>query len=427
MLTIADSRSIRPGLTRRNLLHVGALAMGGLSLPALLRRRADAGVSRGRGKSVIMIWQRGGPSHIDSFDMKPAAPPEIRGEFQPIRTNVPGIEICEHLPKLATIADRLAILRGIKSNDLGDHTPHYILTGLPDRGRRPTIGAVYSYLNRQLDVGSCRDVPPYVSTFTQDYGDAQYTGPAHGPFVPDGAGLDNLTLHKSLSLPRLDDRRTLLRELDTLARKSLTRSVSEESAPDPFTQQAIDIIASPKAREAFDLDREPAASRERYGDYCKQFLLARRLVEAGVAVVTIKVGDWDTHEHNFRDMREQLPLLDVGFHALVSDLADRGLADDVAVVLWGEFGRAPRISRIAGRDHWPEAGAAVVAGGGFRVGQVIGETDRQAGQSLGQPYTPSNLFANLYRHLGLDPATTIPDLASRPMHLLDDRRPIREL
>ncbi len=269
-----------------------------------------------------------------------------------------------------------------------------------------------------------------MSTFTQDYGDAQYTGSAHRPFVPDGAGLNNLSLHRSLSLPRLDDRRALLHELDTLARGSAstpTRSVSEGVGPDAFTQQAIDIIASPQAREAFDLDREPAASRQRYGDYCKQFLLARRLVEAGVAVVTIKVGDWDTHEHNFRDMREQLPLLDIGFHTLLTDLNERGLADDVAVVLWGEFGRAPRISRIAGRDHWPEAGAAVVAGGGFRVGQVIGETDRQAGQSINQPYTPGNLFANLYHHLGLDPATTIPDFANRPMYLLDDRRPVQEL
>jgi hypothetical protein len=398
--------------------------MGGLALPALLRRQAQASGNAGRGKSVIMIWQRGGPSHIDSFDMKPAAPPEIRGEFQPIRTSVPGIEICEHLPKLATLAHRLAILRGIKSNDLGDHTPHYILTGFPDRGRRPTIGAIYSYLQARAPGNPRRDLPPYVSTFTQDYGDAHYAGPAHRPFVPDGTGLNNLALHKSLSLPRLGDRRTLLRQLDTLTRRA---SEDSSSTPDAFTQQAIDIIASPKAREAFDLDREPAASRQLYGDYCRQFLLARRLVEAGVAVVTIKVGDWDTHEHNFRDMREQLPLLDVGFHALVTDIEDRGLADDVAVVLWGEFGRAPRISRIAGRDHWPEAGAAVLAGGGFRVGQVIGETDRQAGQATSQPYTPSNVFASLYRHLGIDPAATIPDFANRPMHLLDDRQPIREL
>jgi uncharacterized protein (DUF1501 family) len=156
-------------------------------------------------------------------------------------------------------------------------------------------------------------------------------------------------------------------------------------------------------------------------------LLARRLVEAGVSVVTVKVGDWDTHEHNFRDMRDQLPQLDQGFEALVTDLYDRGLDKDVAVVLWGEFGRAPRISRIAGRDHWPEAGAAVLAGGGFRVGQVIGETDAHAGQSKLTPYTPSNVMASLYRHLEIDPATTIPDFASRPMHLLDDRQVVREL
>ncbi|MCI0358381.1 MAG: DUF1501 domain-containing protein [Planctomycetaceae bacterium] len=419
MLTVADSRWLGPRLSRRNLLHVGALALGGLSLPALLRRQAEGSADRGRGKSVIMIWQRGGPSHIDSFDMKPAAPPEIRGEFHPISTNVPGIEICEHMPKLATMADRLAIIRGIKSTDLGDHTPHFILTGFPDRGRRPTIGAIYSYLNRQR-----RDIPPYVSTFGYDYGEAHYTGAAHRPFIPDGAGLNNLALRRELTLPRLDDRRELLAQLDALRQHA---DLGVPAGPDAFTNQAIEIIASPKAREAFDLGREPTASRERYGDYCKQFLLARRLVEAGVSIVTLKVGDWDTHENNFRDMREQLPLLDQGFHALISDLYDRGLENDVAVVLWGEFGRAPRISRIDGRDHWPQAGAAVLAGGAFRVGQVIGATDRHGGQATSQPYTPSNIFANLYRHLGIDPATTIPDFANRPMHVLDDRQLVREL
>jgi hypothetical protein len=417
MFTVTDGRWPNSRMSRRTLLEVGALAAGGLSFPSLLQRQAMAGMSRGRGKSVILIWQRGGPSHIDSFDMKPAAPPEIRGEFHPIQTNVPGIEICEHLPKLATIADRLAIIRGIRSVDLGDHTPHYILTGFPDRGRRPTMGAIYSYLNQER-----RDIPPYVSTFTQDYGDAHYTGPANRPFVPDGAGLDNLALNRRLTLPRLQDRRELLVQLDTL-----TRRASEGSASSPFTQQAIDIISSPKAREAFDLDREPAKSRELYGDYCRQFLLARRLVEAGVSVVTLKVGDWDTHEKNFIDMRQQLPLLDVGFHTLITDLAERNMLADVAVVLWGEFGRAPRVSRGDGRDHWPEAGAAVVAGGGFRTGQIIGETDRHGGQSVVPPYTPANLFASLYRHLGIDPATTIPDFANRPMHVLDDRQLVREL
>jgi hypothetical protein len=417
MFTLTDERWPTRRISRRNLLQAGTLAACGLSLPGLLARQAAAASSRGRGKSVILIWQRGGPSHIDSFDMKPAAPPEIRGEFQPISTNVPGIAVCEHLPRTATVADRLAIIRGIRSVDIGDHTPHYILTGFPDRGRRPTIGAIYSYLRRERT-----ELPPYVSTFTQDYGDAHYTGPAHGPFVPDGAGLDNLALDRRLSLPRLTDRRELLAQLDQQVQLS-----DRGRAPDAFTQQAIDILASPKAREAFDLDREPAKTRDLYGDYCRQFLLARRLVEAGVAVVTIKVGDWDTHERNFIDMRAQLPLLDIGFHALVTDLAERNLLDDVAVVLWGEFGRAPRISRGDGRDHWPEAGAAVVAGGGFRTGQIIGETDRHGGQSVVPPYTPANLFASLYRHLGIDPALTIPDFANRPMYVLDDRGVVREL
>jgi uncharacterized protein (DUF1501 family) len=198
-------------------------------------------------------------------------------------------------------------------------------------------------------------------------------------------------------------------------------------AVDAYTQRALEMITSPAVREAFDVGQEPAALQTRYGKFCENFLMARRLVEAGVKVVTLKVGDWDTHEHNFRDMREQLPQLDQGFHALVTDLYERGLDRDVAVVMWGEFGRAPRISRIAGRDHWPEAGAAVVAGGGFRVGQVIGETDALAGQSKGTPYAPSNVLTTLYRHLGIDPSVTIPDYQRRPMHVLDDRQPVREL
>src|SRR5260370_11532815 len=188
---------------------------------------------------------------------------------------------------------------------------------------------------------------------------------------------------------------------------------------DGYMQQAIDMITSTRVREAFDLSHEPPEKVARYGKFCENFLLARRLAEAGISVVTLKVGDWDTHEHNFRDMRDQLPQLDLGLHALVTDLYERGLERDVAVVMWGEFGRAPRISRIAGRDHWPEAGAAVLAGGGFLTGQAIGETDSHAGRSKGKPYTPGNILPCLYRHLGIEPATTIRDHQNRPMHLLD--------
>ncbi len=430
MLTFFGSpRKCRGQVSRRDVLRLGALALGGLTLPDVLRLRASAAQRDSRAKSVIVIWMRGGASHIDSYDMKPEAPAEIRGEFNPIPTNVPGIQVCEHLPRHAAMMDRLAIVRGIQSIDIGDHTPHYILTGFPDRGKRPVLGAIVSRLRPRTD-----GLPPYVSLMYEPPGlydneGPTYLGPAHRPFAPRDEGLANLSPARGMSLERLGDRRELLGQFDTLRREA-DRAVDYGDASagiDAFTRQALEMVTSPKARDAFDLKRESAATRERYGKYCENFLMARRLAEAGIPVVTLKVGDWDTHEHNFRDMREQLPQLDQGFHALVSDLSDRGLERDVAVVMWGEFGRAPRISRIAGRDHWPEAGAAVLAGGGWRVGQVIGETDAQAGKSKGTPYTPSNVLASVYRHLGIDPAVTIPDRNNRPMHVLDDRDVVREL
>ncbi len=423
------------GITRREMLRAGGLAFGGLTLADLLRLRATAAETpaadsvqtskSGRAKSVIMIWLRGGPSHIDSYDMKPEAPAEIRGEFQPIPTNVPGIDICEYMPRQAQLMDKLAVIRGIRSVDLGDHTPHYILTGFPDRGKRPVFGAIVSYLRPRAD-----GLPPYVSLMYKSPGlydneGPTYAGEAHRPFVPKGEGLADLSLASDITLDRLGDRRSLLAQFDTLRRDLDYGDVFK--GMDAFHARALQVVTSPGAREAFDVGKEPPEVHARYGKYCENFLMARRLVEAGIPVVTLKVGDWDTHEHNFRDMREQLPQLDQGFHALVTDLYDRGLADDVAVVMWGEFGRAPRISRIAGRDHWPEAGAAVIAGGGFTVGQVIGDTDAQGGQARGAPYTPANVLASLYHHLGIDPAKTIPDRNNRPMHVLDERKLVREL
>ncbi|MCI0378190.1 MAG: DUF1501 domain-containing protein [Gemmataceae bacterium] len=426
MFSILGRRSkLCDGITRREWLRVGGLAFAGLSLADVLRLRANDSSGTGRNKSVIMIWLRGGPSHIDSYDMKPNAPAEVRGEFRPIPTNVTGIQICEHMPRQARIMDKLAIVRGIRSNDLGDHTPHYIVTGFPDRGRRPAFGSIVSYLQPRAD-----GLPRYVSLVYRapglyDNESPTYTGPAHRPFVPRGQGLPNMSLAQGISLDRLGERRHLLTQFDDL-RRDLDHG-NAFAGHDAFNARALEIITSPRAREAFDVNREPAHIHARYGKFCENFLMARRLVEAGVSVVTLKVGDWDTHEHNFRDMREQLPQLDQGFHALVTDLYDRGLENDVAVVMWGEFGRAPRISRGDGRDHWPEAGAAVLAGGGFRAGQTIGETDAQGGRSRGTPYTPGNVLASLYRHLGIDPAITIPDHNRRPMHVLDEREPVREL
>lgn len=413
------------GITRREMLRVGGLAFAGLTLADVLRLRASAATDAGRGKSVIMIWLRGGASHIDSYDMKPDAPAEVRGEFSPIATNVPGIQVCEYMPRHARMMDKLAVIRGIKSNDLGDHTPHYILTGSPDRGKRPVFGSVVSHLQRRTD-----GLPPYVSLMYKPPGlydneGPVYLGPAHRPFVPKAEGIENLSLARGISGDRLRDRRQLLREFDTLRRE--VDASGTMSAMDAHTERALEMITSPRVREAFEISKESPETYARYGKYCENFLVARRLVEAGIPVVTLKVGDWDTHEKNFIDMRDQLPQLDLGFHSLINDLYDRGLEKDVAVVLWGEFGRAPRISRGDGRDHWPEAGAAVIAGGGFKVGQAIGETDSHGGRSRGVPYTPGNVLSNLYRHLGIDPATTILDHNRRPMYVLDEREPVREL
>jgi hypothetical protein len=418
MLTIRDNPS------RRDVLRVGTLAFAGLTLADVLRLQA-AKPQAARPKSVIMIWLRGGASHIDSYDMKPDAPAEIRGEFRPIKTNVPGIEVCEHLPLHARMMDKFAVIRGIKSVDIGDHTPHYILTGFPDRGKRPVIGSVVSYLHPRAD-----GLPPYVSLMYKPPGlydneGPTYLGPAHRPFVPKAEGLANLSLAKGVSLDTLGDRRRLLGAFDDLNRR--IDATGGMASMDEHTRRAVEMIASPKTREAFDVSKESPETHARYGKFCESFLAARRLVEAGVSVVTCKVGDWDTHEKNFIDHKAQLPQLDQGFHALVSDLHDRGLDKDVAVVLWGEFGRAPKVSRGDGRDHWPEAGAAVIAGGGFKVGQVIGETDSHGGRSKGNPYTPANVLSTLYGHLGIDPGITIPDHTKRPMYVLDDRDPVREL
>src|SRR5262245_35122515 len=298
MLTfLGPRRRCRGDLSRRDVLQVGGLAAGGLLLGDLLRLRAGTDPAKARPKSVIMIWMRGGPSHIDSYDMKPEAPAEIRGEFRPISTSVPGVQVCEHLPKHAQIMDKLAILRGIKSNDLGDHTPHYILTGFPDRGKRPVLGSIVSYLRPRTD-----GLPPYVSLMYKPPGlydneGPTYAGAAHRPFVPKSDGLANLSPAKGISMDRLRDRRQLLQVFDNLDREIDYNGAIP--AMDAHTQQAMEMIASPKVRDAFDLSKESAETRERYGKFCESFLFARRIVEAGVPVVTLKVGDWDTHEHNF--------------------------------------------------------------------------------------------------------------------------------
>ncbi len=419
MLTFfGRNRPFCDGVSRRDFLGVGALSIAGLSLADLLRLRAQAGVSESP-KSVIMIYLPGGPTHLDTYDLKPQAATEYRGEFDPIQTNVPGMEICELMPMQAQIADKLSIVRGMVTSN--EHSAHGTLTGFHNKAMRPPLGSVVSYLR-----GRKSSLPPYVSMMSnaRDAENPHYVGEAHKPFSPSGEGMKNLSLVSDVNLNRLADRKALRDTLDKIRRDiDVDGSLA---GVDSFTERALDMVTSPKAREAFDVSRESAATHAKYGRENESFLKARRLVEAGVSVVTLSTGGWDTHANNFTSMRKQLPRIDQGIHALVTDLHDRGLANDVAVLMAGEFGRTPRINMNAGRDHWPSSGFSLL-GGALGQGQVIGESDSTGSRPKGMPITQSNVLASIYRHLGIDPSTVIRDNSGRPMYLLDDRRLLSEL
>ncbi|MGE3804483.1 MAG: DUF1501 domain-containing protein, partial [Gemmataceae bacterium] len=428
------------GLSRRDFLKVGALGVGaGLSLPELLRLKAQGAVRPETGnKSVIMICLSGGPSHMDMYDLKPAAPAEFRGEFKPIASNVPGMDLCELFPLQAKVADRFAIIRNMHFKQQG-HTPPELLTGFV-REDRPDIGAVVSKLRQEA--GIMGKLPPYVSLGIQDY--TAFLGNAHKPFEATGRGGQkgqSLALVKGVTADQLQDRRQLLKTFDSIHR-SVDDARGSVAGMDAFHAQALEMISSPQARDAFDVDKEDPRVRDKYGKN-KKLLLARRLVEAGVPVVTTTFYNpdpvpqgcnphWDHHDHIYKCLRPLLPHLDQGLYALFSDIYERGLDKDVVVVVWGEMGRTPRLGTqkgtTAGRDHWPQSGFALMSGGGLRTGQVVGATDPRGENPKGFFYTPQNVLATVYRVLGYDPDhTSVPDLQGRPVHLLDDSTPIKEL
>ena len=444
MFTIwGRQHQICSGIARREFLRVGALGLGGLSLPDLLRTQALGAATPQRAKSVIYIVLAGGPSHIDTWDPKPAAPVEYRGEFDTIATKLPGVRLCELMPRQAEIMDRLALLRGVRSVE-SDHYLSEVYTGLPrTSGKRPAFGSVVS---RLATPGS--PLPPYVclnegSNDQFEFEKPHYAGGGHAPFRPFGEALDNLAPVESLD--RLADRQALLAGFNRLDRGLGLKDAA--AGLDRFQLQALEMISSPKVREAFDLSKEPKANIERYGrgKYTHQALkdllydwdpkplvLARRLVEAGVRVVTLQIGSWDHHsgpnQHIFESYRHVLPVLDQSIYALVTDLEERGLIDDVLVVVLGEFGRTPKVSYPGpGREHWADAGCVLMAGGGLRMGQVVGETDTRAEQSKSGHITFQNIMATIYGVLGVDPHAAIADFSGRPQYLLDDPRPIREL
>jgi hypothetical protein len=436
------------GVSRRQFLRAGALGLGGLTLADLLRLRAQ-GLARRSARSVIMVCLAGGPSHIDTYDLKPNAPADVRGDFKPVRTNVPGLDVCELFPRQAQIADKLALVRTVQFVEPMQHELPEVYTGFPKSARRPAFGSVIS---RFRGPGGGQ-VPPYVSLdqYYADHGEVenpQYVGAAHRPFLFGSEGVRSLGLHKSMTPERLAERRGLAEAFDGLRREVDARA--ELGAMDEFSARAIEMITSPRARAAFDLAREPDRVRERYGTPgakytygndprptnpwpADKFLLARRLVEAGVSVVTLRVGTWDYHGTSsgtgniFTGLRTQLPLLDRSVAALVEDLHDRGLEKDVLVLVWGEFGRTPRVNKVEGRDHWPDAGFALFAGGGLRTGQVIGETDAKAERPKNRALGAQDVLATVYQALGIDLDVCLTDFSGRPMPLLDTGKPIQEL
>lgn len=455
------------GMTRRSCLRIGGLALGGLALPEILRGEAASGV-RNTTKGIIMVLLPGGPSHLDTFDLKPDAPVEVRGEFRPIATNVPGIEICELLPRLAGLADKLTFIRSLVGFR-DDHNTHWCTTGWESHppmdaspivagfppGDWPSMGSVLSRHFGPRIPG----VPPSIDLTPIDPdarfilrtppGQPGYLGAAHAGFEVNAVDRQNIMLN-GVSLPRLADRRSLLASFDQFRRR-----VDQERPSDgieEFHRQALAVLTSPRLAEALDLNREDRAVRKRYGldgnypeeregkTMLDQFLLARRVIEAGARCVTLAFsrwpfgrmlqGDfnWDWHKDLFPEARGTLPLFDIGLSALIQDLDERNLLDDIAVVVWGEFGRTPKINANAGRDHWPSVGSALVAGGGMHTGQVLGSTTRWGEQPQTRPVHFREVFATLYQRLGIDVASTqYTDLGGRPQYLVGDHRPMPEL
>ncbi len=410
------------GVSRRSFLRIGAMGFGALTLADLFRAEAAAGIHSSH-KAVINIHLSGGPSHMDMFDLKPSAPVEYRGEFNPIATNVPGIEVCELMPQLAQMADKYVVLRSLIGS-VGAHSNYQTHSGFGERtlqivGGHPALGSVVAYLQGPTDSGA----PPFVSS---NGGHPGFLGPSFKPYAPDGRGRNNLRLQSGLSAERLGDRTELLSSLDRM-RRNMDETGSME-ALDTFTRKAVEVVTSGSLADALDVNNEAAQVRERYGTDGNAFLLARRLVEAGVRVVSFNWGGWDTHSNNFVTLRRQLPRLDAILSTLIQDLHDRGMDRDVSVVMWGEFGRTPRVNANAGRDHWPKLSMGFLAGGGMRTGQVIGSSTRNGDAALDRPVHFQEVHATLYHNLGIDAETVkIPDPAGRPQYLLEHRTPIAEL
>jgi hypothetical protein len=441
-------------LSRREFLRAGALALGGVTLADVLAARAAKPAARDT--SVILLYLHGGPSHLETYDLKPDAPLAYRSVFNPIRTNVPGIDVCEHFPRQAKIADKFALVRSL-NHDVNIHSDGgiVVLTGKrptvldplsQSKSEHPDVGSVTSFLR-----GPHPDaLPPYVALPQAPYMTRPtYLGHQHGPFAvgdPSTPYFRPPLLSLGGDTRRLDDRKKLLGDLDTM-RRDLDAS-GKLATSDTHTRQAFELLSSKKVAEAFDLSRESDKTRDRYGRHLwgQSCLLARRLAAAGTAVVNLyintpKNGDeftnWDDHIQNAGRpghfagfMKTRLPYMDEALSALIEDIYARGLDKDILVVVMGEFGRTPRLSTNAngtGRDHWPQAYTALVSGGGFKMGQAVGATNARGEFPAQKPYTPYDLLATVYKHLGIDWHKPLYDATSKPVPVLPDGDPIPEL
>ena len=429
------------GVSRRQFLHVGALSAFGLSLPGFLRSQQLAAASPSSAKKTvncILLWMQGGPSHIDTFDPKPDAPVEIRGEFGTVPTTLPGVRIAEHMPLLAKQTDKYSIIRGHDPKN-GSHgvADHLMMSGHKFNPAMafPTYGSVIAK-ERGYNAGMF----PFVQLGRSidrrfNGGIAGFLGDQYNPFEvhedPNAPvfRVRDLSVASDAERTRLERRYSMLNELDRQQR-TVEQAVTSVKARDEFYEKAHGLITSPAAKRAFDLNQEPDRVRELYGRnmFGQSCLLARRLVEAGVHFVTVTDGGWDTHQNNFRSLKDRkLPILDRGYAALLQDLHDRGLLDNTLVVWFGDFGRTPKVNPSAGRDHWATAGVACMGGGGVKRGEVVGSTNQLAEFVTDNPVTPQDLAATIYHTLGVSLHTWYRAQDGRPIELVPEGKPIRQL
>jgi Protein of unknown function (DUF1501) len=440
MLTILGQKQrFCDGVSRRSFLKIGALTFGAasLSLADIFRAEARAGVKTNQHKAVINIFLGGGPPHQDMWDLKMEAPVEIRGEFKPINTNVTGIQIGEVFKQIAARMDKFAVIRSIVGA-AGGHDGFQCTTGWPQNsmaamGGRPSLGAATAKIQGAVDPS----VPPFVGLSKPtghmpwaDSGRPGFLGMQYAAFKPDGQGMANLTL-RGTTIEQMSERKRLLASFDRMREGVDSSGIFKDI--DALQERALGVLTSSRLVEALDISKEPEKLRARYGDgkpyqyqydgaptVNDQLLMARRLVEAGVRVVTLSYGRWDSHGQNFALVRDHGAKLDQGLTALIDDLEVRGMLNDVTVIAWGEFGRTPRINKEAGRDHWPQVSCAILAGGGMKTGQVIGSTNRLGEYARERPVSFAEVMATLYHNIGIDPSTaTINDPTGRPQHVIE--------